>query len=44
MSMSPKVTSSMVVDDAMFDGGNHMMDNPFVGDTVPSQVLSYVSS
>ena len=42
--MSPKVTSSMVVNDAMFDGGNHMMDNPFVGDTVPCQVLGNIFS
>ena len=43
MSLSP-VHSSMVVNDAMFNGGNDMMDDPSIGDTVPSQVLGYVFS
>lgn len=43
MGLSP-VHSSVVVNDAVFNSGDDMMDNPPVGDTVPSQVLGYVTS
>jgi hypothetical protein len=44
VSMSPRTPTSMVNDEVMFNGSNHMMDYPSVGDTVPCQVLGNIFS